>query len=217
MQYFTDRAQAGRELSKRLERYRDSISVVMTISLGGVVVSKEIAADLHLPMGMLAVQEVHLPWKEGPLVGSLDQSGEYIKNPKLSESTLANYEGEYHSFIDQERIRINREINMMHVSNVMNRERLKDHNIIVVADGLSSTSPISEVLAYLKPVRTTRVIVAVPFATVDVIDFLHMSVDEIHCLDVKANYMGTDHYYEKPEVPEYEELIQSLVSFDTMS
>jgi len=217
MQYFKNRAQAGQELSKRLDRYRDSFSVVMALSLGGVVVAKEIADNLHLPMGMLAVEEVHLPWKEGPLMGSVDQSGEYIKNPKLSESTLQAYEGEYHSFIDQERIRIGHEINMMHVSNVLKREHLKNRNVIIVSDGLDSTSPLSEALAYLKPVRTTRIIAAVPIATVDAIDFLHMSVDEIHCLDVKANYMGTDHYYEKSDIPDYEKLIVDLVSFDTLA
>lgn len=218
MQYFKDRSQAGQELAERLDRYKDSFSVVLAISpLGGVVVAKEIAAKLHLPMGMMAVKEVHLPWRQGPLVGSIDQSGEYTKNPDLTEGVLNAYEGEYHSHIDKERIRLSHEINMMHLSNSTKRENLKDHTVIIVSDGLNSVSAINEVIAYLKPVRTTRLVAALPIATIDVIDRLHLAVDEIHCIDVKDNYINTDHYYDNPEIPEYEELLKTLISFDTMA
>lgn len=217
MQYFKDRAQAGDELTKLLLRYRDSQCVVVALSAGGVLVGARIAENLHLPLGMLAVKEIHLPWKDAPIVGSVDSSGEYTKNISLGEATLADFEGEYRSYIDQEILRATHEINLMHVSNIMKRERLNDKAIILVTDGLKEATPIREALAYLKPVRTTRILAAMPVATVEAIDYLHVSVDEIHCLDVKANYLDTDHYYEADEQPNYEELTMLLVKFDTIN
>ena len=215
MQYFKDRVQAGDELAKLLLRYRDSQSVIVALSAGGVLVGARIADTLHLPLGMLAVKEIHLPWKDAPIVGSVDSSGEYTKNISLGEATLSDFEGEYRSYIDQEILRATHEINLMHVSNIMKRERLKGKALILVSDGLKEITPIQEAIAYLKPVSTTRLIAAIPVATVEAIDFLHISVDEIHCLDVKANYLDTNHYYETDEQPDYEALTELLVHYDT--
>ena len=194
MQYFQDRHQAGEELAKRLERYRDSLSVIIALSSGGLVVGEAMAKQLHLPLGLLASQEISLPWDKAPVVGSLNVTGEFTPNESLGKGMVEEYQGEYHSYIEQEKMRASHEINMMHVSNVMKYENLRDRTIIIVNDGMENTLAIDEVLNYLKPVKIARLVAALPVATIGVIDKLHISVDEIHCLDVKDNYMGVDHY-----------------------
>lgn len=217
MQYFKNRQAAGRELAKRLKRYSDSPSVVVALSSKSVQIAAEIATELHLPMGMLAVKEIKLPWREAPVVGSIDNSGMYSANQALGQGFLEEYESEYRSFIDQEKISASHEINMMHVSNALKYDHLRERNIIIVSDGLNSVLAIDEALNYLKPVKIARLIAAMPIATVDVIDKLHVSVDEIHVLDVKDNYITTDHYFEDNSELSYEALLQTLVNFDTIS
>jgi len=216
MQYFRDRIQAGVELSKLLERYRKSESVVVALSSPGILVGKTIANNLRLPLGVLASQEVRLPWEGAPIVGSVNMAGKYTRNHSLGEGMLDEFEGEFHSHIDQEKMRASHEINLMHVSNVMQYDRLKDKTIIIVNDGLQDTRAIDEVVNYIKPIKVERLVAALPVATVDVIDKLHVTVDEIHCLDVKQNYVSTEHYYENNEIPEYDELLKILITFDTM-
>lgn len=216
MQYFRDRSQAGIELAKRLEHYRDRFGAIISLSQGGVLVAKEIAENLRLPIGMLAVREIRLPWENAPVIGSVDMSGEFTVNPQLDINTVNDYEAEYRNQIDQERIKISHEINLMHAAHVMSRNNLRDRIIIIVSDGLASELPIFEALNYLKPVRTPRTVVALPVATIDVVDFLHINVDEIHCLDVKTDYVSTDHYYEDNQIPSYEEILDILIQYDTL-
>jgi len=217
MQYFKDRNQAGLELAKLLARYRDSESVVMALSAGGAVVGEAIARELHLPLGLLASQEIRLPWDKAPVIGALDNTGKYTANEELGAGFIDEFEGEYHSYIEQEKMRASHEINMMHVSNIMKYESLRDKNIILVNDGLSEVLEIDEAMNYLKPVRIKRMIAALPVATIKVIDKLHISVDEIHCLDVKNNYIDTNHYYENNDLPSYEDLLTVLTDFDILS
>jgi putative phosphoribosyl transferase len=212
MQYFKNRTQAGYELSKQLTRYRDSLTVIVSLSESGISVATAIAEKLHLPVGLLATKEVRLPWREAPIVGSVDNTGRYNRNEALGKAFLEEFEIEYHNYIDQEKIRAIHEINMMHVSNVMTYSHLKDKAIIITSDGLNDVRPINETINYLKPVRITRLIAALPVATIGVIDKLHVAVDEIHCLDVKNNYVSTDHYYENEDEIEYDQKLSALLT-----
>ena len=51
---------------------------------------------------------------------------------------------------------------------------------------------------------------ATPVASVQAVDKLHMLADELHILDVKDNYLGTDHYYNNNTVPSHEETIDKI-------
>jgi hypothetical protein len=37
-----------------------------------------------------------------------------------------------------------------------------------------------------------------------------MLADELHILDVKENFMGTNHYYEQNDIPSHEETIAKI-------
>ena len=65
-------------------------------------------------------------------------------------------------------------------------------------------------LDYLKPIRIKKLVVAAPVATVPAVDQLHVVADEIHVLDVKENFMGTNHYYDDNMVPSREESIAKI-------
>jgi predicted phosphoribosyltransferase len=53
-------------------------------------------------------------------------------------------------------------------------------------------------------------VVATPLATVPAVDKMHMVADELHVLDVKQNFMGVDHYYDKNDVPSHEETVAKI-------
>jgi predicted phosphoribosyltransferase len=51
---------------------------------------------------------------------------------------------------------------------------------------------------------------ATPLASVPAVDRMHIAADEIFCLDVIEDYISTDHYYEKHDVPDHEAVIKSI-------
>ena len=63
---------------------------------------------------------------------------------------------------------------------------------------------------FLKPVRIKKLVVASPVAAIGAVDKLHVLADELHILDVKENYMGTDHYYEDNEIPSHDETVEKI-------
>ena len=51
---------------------------------------------------------------------------------------------------------------------------------------------------------------ATPIATALAADKLHVSMDELHILDVKANFLDVNHYYTNNKVPSREEIIKKI-------
>jgi putative phosphoribosyl transferase len=62
MTQFTDRAEAGRFLASKLERFNGDDTVVYALPRGGVSVGAEIAASLGIPMDVTFAGKVCAPW-----------------------------------------------------------------------------------------------------------------------------------------------------------
>ncbi len=53
-------------------------------------------------------------------------------------------------------------------------------------------------------------VVAVPFASVKAVDRMHILADALYCMNVLADYMDTDHYYERQDVPDHATVMTTL-------
>ena len=87
---------------------------------------------------------------------------------------------------------------------------LVNRNIILVSDGFDRNVSLEAALDFIKPAKIKKIIFATPVASVDVVNRLHILVDEMHILDVKPNYMGTDHYYDDNQIPSHEATIEKI-------
>jgi putative phosphoribosyl transferase len=93
---------------------------------------------------------------------------------------------------------------------VIDQELLREHVVILVSDGLKDPTVLDVALNFLKPVRVQKLVVVAPIASVEIIDKVHLIADELHILDVKANYLDTDHYYDQNDLPSHEETIAKI-------
>jgi predicted phosphoribosyltransferase len=87
---------------------------------------------------------------------------------------------------------------------------LREHVIIVVADGLKDGQKIDAISEYLKPIKVKRLIIVVPIASVQAVDRMHIVADEIHCLAVTENYFNASHYYDVNEQLTHEQAIYKV-------
>jgi len=62
----------------------------------------------------------------------------------------------------------------------------------------------------LKPIQVKRVIMVTPLASVPAVDRMHVLADEIFCLSVIQDYISTDHYYDKQDVPDHELVVKTI-------
>ena len=58
---FQDRADAGRKLATKLEKYRGPDTIVMAIPRGGVVVGYEVAEALNAPLDIVIPRKLGAP------------------------------------------------------------------------------------------------------------------------------------------------------------
>jgi predicted phosphoribosyltransferase len=89
-------------------------------------------------------------------------------------------------------------------------ELLNRHVIILVSDGLSTGFSLDVAKDYLKVIKATRILIASPIASVSAVDRMRLIGDEVYCLDVRENYIQTNHYYEDNTIPDMESLFKII-------
>ncbi len=209
--YFKDRHEAGIKLAERLyDTYRYEDCAVIALSEGAVLVGEHIATSLHCVMTMMLVESIEVPG-ESIALGGLSQSGQFTYNGMLSAGQLEGFRMEYFGYFEEKKReamgRLNR---LLGDGGLLNREMLKGRNIILVSDGFADAASVDVALDFLKPVRVQKVIIATPTASIEAVDYLHIKADELHILDVKANFMGVNHYYDINDIPSREDTVEKL-------
>lgn len=209
--YFESRAHAGQLLAAQLvERYRYENCAVIALSDGGVLVGEQIAAQLHCILTMLVTEGIEVPG-ESISFGAVSQAGNFTYNSEFSSGEIEEYTSEFHGYLDDQKrqafSRINR---LIGDGGLIEPRLLRDRVIILVSDSISDSALLNVAIDFLKPIHTIKLIVAAPVATIPAVDRLHIVADELHILDVKENFMGTDHYYDDNAVPSHEETIAKI-------
>lgn len=209
--YFESRAQAGYMLAEQLvEKYRYENCVVVALGDGAVQVGEQIASYLHCLLTMLVIENIQVPG-ENVSFGGISQSGAFTYNDTFSSGEIDEYAGEFHGYLEEQKREAMQRINrLLGEGGIIDAAMLRDHTVILVADGLYDGTVLDVAVDFLKPIRINKLVVATPIATVPVVDKLHMLADELHVLDVKENFLGVDHYYEVNDVPSHEETVAKI-------
>ena len=185
VQVFHDRAGAGRQLAAKLLNYQGRAVRVFAIPAGGVPVAAEIARALHVPLDLVIVRKIQLPWTTEAGFGALNPAGEAIFNEELLarfQMTPAEIEAQLQKTLAtlrerEERLRNNRAY-----------PDLAGATIILVDDGLASGYTMRAAVNFLKSRGAGKIIVAVPTAAAHTAQDLLPLVDELLCLNVRGGW-----------------------------
>lgn len=208
--YFHSRVDAGEVIAAQLQQYRYENCAVIALGYNAVLVAEPIAARLHALLGLFITEKVSVPG-EGLTYGTIDQTGGFSYNRSMSEGEREDYYGEYHGYIDEQKRESYARINRLLASGGMLEPAvLREHVIIVVADGLKDGQKIDAVSEFLKPIKVKRLIIVVPIASVAAVDRMHIVADEIHCLAVTENYFNASHYYDVNEHLTHDQAISKV-------
>ncbi|MGO3701581.1 MAG: phosphoribosyltransferase [Candidatus Saccharimonadales bacterium] len=209
--YFKNRNEAGLQLAATLgEKYRYEDCAVIALNDGAVMVAEPIAAELHSVLTMLLIENIEVPG-EGLSIGGLSQAGAFTYNGMLSAGEVEGYRQEFFGYFEEQKReamgRINR---LLGDGGLIDKDLLRGRNIILVSDGFADAASLDVALDFLKPIKTKKLIIATPTASVPAVDRLHLFADELQVLDVKANFMGVNHYYDENDIPTHEETVKKI-------
>lgn len=209
--YFKSRVEAGKQLAAEFDKkYNGSNTAIIALSDGGVVVGLQIASVLRCPLTLLLIEPIDIPGEHDP-VAVINQDGIFTYNNMYSAGQLEEFDMEYHHYIEELKLEKLHDIHhLLGQGGLINKDLLRKKNIILASDGMSSGFSLEAAVDYLKPIKVKKMIVATPFASVAAVDRMHILTDEIHCLSVMDNYIGTNHYYEDNQMPSHEKIIKVI-------
>ena len=210
--YFESRSQAGAILADQvLEKYRYENCAVVAIGEGGVLIGEQIAVKLHCVLMMLLSEGIDIPG-ESLSIGAMSQSGQFTYNSQFSDGEINEYTSEFYGYLEEKKREAHQKMNrLLGDGGIIDKDMLKDRVVILASDGFGDDLSVLDVaLSFLKSVRIEKLVIAVPFCGVAAVDKLHMTVDEMHILDAKENFMGLNHYYEDNTLPSKEETIAKI-------
>ena len=209
--YFASRLQAGRMLGARLtDKYRYENCAVVALNDGGVMVGAQIASQLHCVLMLLVTSEIKIPQEPEALAGTADGLS-MVYNKHYSQGQIDEFRREYSGHIDQERRLKMHEMNrLVGDGGIIDKTLLKGRNVIVVSDGLQSGFLFDVAADYLKMAGIDKLIVATPLASVEAVDSMHITADEIYCLNVVEFIREIDHYYDSKDIPEHKAVLKVI-------
>lgn len=193
-----------------VEKYRYENCAVLALGDGGVMVGAQIAMQLHCVLTMLSSAEIMLP-REPEAIAGITSNGTVTYNSYYSSGEVDEMTSEYFGLIEQEKLQQMHDLNRLQGTNgTMKKDFLKGHHVIIVSDGLKTGFPVDLAAEFLKPIQIESMVVAVPFASVKAVDRMHILADKLYCMNVLADYMDTNHYYEKQDIPDHQTVIDVI-------
>lgn len=209
--YFKSRVEAGQKLAEQIsEKYQGQPCAVVGLSDGGIMVGAQIALKLGCVLTMLLSDTIELP-RENVAIAGISQDGAVSYNAAYSPGQIEDFMSEYHNVIEQEKLeKIHEMHRLVGRGGLIRKDLLRDHIVILVSDGLTNGFSLDIAAEFLKPIKTKKLIVATPLASIQAVDRMHVLADDIFCLSVVEDYINTDHYYDNQDVPPHELVVKTV-------
>lgn len=191
---FRNRAEAGRELAKRLSAYADQPNVlVLGIPRGGVPVAFEVAARIHASLDVFIVRKLGVPGREELAFGAIASSGIRFLDSEIVEA-VGIPETEIERITAKERQELERR------EHAYRGERgpiaVDGRTVILVDDGIATGSSVQVAITALRKMKPSRLVVAVPVAPVSTCRRLRPEVDDLVCVHAPEFFYAIGEFYE---------------------
>ena len=180
---FKDRKEAGMLLAQRLLGYKGTDGIVLGIPSGGVPVAAEVAKAIVLPLDLIIMRKVQIPYNPEAGFGAVGPDSKVLLNEELLRSLdLSEKE------VEQQ---IQMTMNIIKRRNELFRKGLpfpsvKNRVVIIVDDGLASGYTMLSAIDFVKRHEPQKLVVAVPTGSERTVDFILPNVDELICLNVRS-------------------------------
>lgn len=193
MKVFQDRVDAGRQLAKELDRFKDRRDVVvLALPRGGVPVGAEIARALHAPLDVLVVRKLGAPGQPELAMGAIASGGAVVMNPEVRA-----YFADQPDVIEAIAKREKQELARREQAYRGKRAPLDvtGKAAILVDDGAATGATMRAAVSALRALGAKRVIVALPVCSVEAKRLLDKEADEFICIEVPLSFYAVGQWY----------------------
>lgn len=204
---FTDRAEAGKLLAKKLSQYKGFKNLlVLGVPRGGVVVAKEVAEYLNVPLDIVVTRKIGHPLSPEYAIAAVDENGDLIKDIEI----LTEYESYIKTEAELQRLEIKRRLKAYRGTD--KHPDFKDKTCIIVDDGIATGLTTLSAIRFIRSKNPTKIVLAVPVIPKDIVEKFKSEVDELVYLDAPVVFYAIGAFYEEFPQVEDEEVIKILRS-----
>lgn len=205
---FSDRRDAGVQLTSRLTEYKDQTGVlVLALPRGGVTTGHEIARFLNVPLDIVIVRKIGFPGQPELGIGAVSETGTVV----LNESIISTYsvpKDYIEREISRQKEEISRRIKLYRKGKRL--PSLEGKTIILVDDGVATGATMKVAITTLRKEKLKKLIVALPVAPPGIADELEQMVDTFICIETPFDFMAVGAYYHDFTQVSDEEVIELL-------
>jgi putative phosphoribosyl transferase len=208
---FRNREHAGKILADMLTSYRNKNAIIFGIPAGGLPVASEISKKLALPLDVVVVSKITLPWNTEVGYGAVAFDGTVSLNEKMIINTGLN-DAQVHEGIQKTLLKVKKRIIAFRGDRSF--PELAGRSVILVDDGIASGFTISVAVKALKNAKADHIIIAVPTGHWDAIINVVPQVDSLYCANIRSgwSFAVADAYESWSDVDE-NEVIELLKDF----
>lgn len=207
---FIDRYQAGRALASPLSRFKDQSDVlILALPRGGVPVGYALAKALNLPLDILIVRKLGLPWQPELAFGAISLDGRPALNPEIA---IAVSEAEQQQIMQREQREIQRRNQCYRGSKAP--PVIKGKTIILVDDGIATGASVRAALDWLKQQQPAEIVLAVPVLPAEMVPKFKSVCDDLIYLLAPRDFSAVGLWYEDFGQTSDEEVIMLLNECD---
>lgn len=192
----------------RLEMYKDRKDVlVLALPRGGVVTGHEIAGYLNVPLDIVIVRKIGFPGQPEFGIGAVSETGAVV----LNQFIISTY-GVPNDYIEHEISRQEEEISrrLKRYRKGKGLPELEGKTIILVDDGVATGATMKAAITTLKEEKLSKLIVALPVASPDVVSEIEQMVDGFICIETHADFSAVGAYYRDFTQVSDEEVVELL-------
>jgi putative phosphoribosyl transferase len=191
---FKNRIHAGQMLAEKLAAVKVDNLRLLAVPRGGVVVAAPIALKFQCSIGVLITRKIGHPLNPEVAFGAVMPDGSAVWDQAVATKFS----------IDQARMN---ELVLAEYTEIKRRLRVYTGNdrpppvtgqtVVIVDDGIATGYTIRAAVQWLKTLEPEKIIIAVPVASPDVIEWLIAQVDAIVCLLQPVEFVAVGMYYEE--------------------
>ena len=206
---FKDRLHAGELLASKLQNHisRENAQL-LAIPAGGVPVGYAVATRLSVPLDVVIVRKIQIPWNPEAGFGAIAWDGTVVLNEALVAQLGLSTEL-IRWCISQTQETIRRRLEKFRDDKPL--PELKNKTVALIDDGLASGFTMLTAVKSVKKRKPEKLIVAVPTASQSATEFVAPNVDKLICLNVRRGpiFAVADAYQEWHDLSD-EEVIEFL-------
>lgn len=181
---FDDRLHAGELLAEKLEEYRGREGAyVLAIPAGGVQVAFVVAKRLNIPLDVVVIRKIHVPWNREAGFGAISWDGIIFLNEPLV-AALGLTKEDIDRCVAEEK-----EIIRMRLKKFRGGRPfpdLREKTAIIVDDGLASGFSMLTTVKAIERRKPREMVVAIPTAPISAIQLIRPHVDKVVCLNIRS-------------------------------